>query len=70
MIPAVVTAGFFLAITVALQFSSWAEGWLASNADPSRNGRPTRTSVGGPGLLARQRTRSGSGSVSDATQRS
>lgn len=32
MIPALEAAGFFLAITAALQFSNWAEGWLSSTS--------------------------------------
>jgi hypothetical protein len=32
MIPAIETAGFFLVITAALRFSTWAEGWLTSPA--------------------------------------
>ena len=32
MIPILVTAVFFAAIIVALHFSMWAEGWLASSA--------------------------------------
>ena len=34
MIPAVETIGFFVAITVVLRFSSWAEGWLAGRVQP------------------------------------
>ena len=30
MLLALETAGFFVVITAVLQFSSWAEGWLAS----------------------------------------
>ena len=36
MIPTLETAGFFLAITAVLGFSTWAEGWLASS---SRSGK-------------------------------
>lgn len=32
MIPALETAGFFVAITAVLHFSTWAERWLASSA--------------------------------------
>ena len=31
MILALETAGFFVVITIALRFSTWAEGWLASS---------------------------------------
>jgi hypothetical protein len=31
MIPTLEAAGFFLAITAVLGFSTWAEGWLAPN---------------------------------------
>jgi len=37
------TAVFFLTITAALQFSTWAEGWLTSNARPPlERARPRR----------------------------
>jgi hypothetical protein len=36
MIAAIAAAVFFLAVAAALQFSSWAEGWLASGARPAR----------------------------------
>ena len=32
MILALETAGFFVVITIALRFSTWAEGWLASSS--------------------------------------
>lgn len=34
MTTAMALGGFFLMIAAALQFSSWAEGWLASGASP------------------------------------
>lgn len=34
MITAMVLGGFFVMVAAALQFSSWAEGWLASGASP------------------------------------
>jgi len=33
MISGLETAGFFLAITLALRFSTWAEGWLTSSTE-------------------------------------
>lgn len=45
MIPALETAGFFLAITAALRFSTWAEGWLASSARPNKERAPDTTSL-------------------------
>ena len=40
MIPALETAGFFLAIAAALRFSSWAEGWLSPNLQPIKERAP------------------------------
>lgn len=47
MIPAIETAGFFLAITVLLQFSTWAEGWLASNPRSTKASAPDPASAFG-----------------------
>ena len=48
MIPALAGAGFFLAITAALQFSTWAEGWLASSPRPIRVRESNGTSAAAP----------------------
>jgi hypothetical protein len=48
MIPALAAAGFFLAIIAALQFSSWAEGWLASKPQPIRVRESNATSTAAP----------------------
>jgi hypothetical protein len=40
MTPVLEAAGFFFAITALLQFSSWAEVWLASTAVSSTGVRP------------------------------
>jgi hypothetical protein len=45
MIPALETVGFFLAMAVALQFSSWAEGWLAASPRPIRVRESNTTSI-------------------------
>lgn len=34
MTTAIALGGFFVMVAAALQFSSWAEGWLASGASP------------------------------------
>jgi hypothetical protein len=36
LLTAIVVIGFFVVIAGALQFSSWAEGWLASGASPNK----------------------------------
>jgi hypothetical protein len=40
MADALVTAGFFLAMTAALQFSSWVEVWLGASSPPATQSRP------------------------------
>jgi hypothetical protein len=40
VIPTLEAAGFFLAIMAALQFSSWAEKWLASNVRSGKERAP------------------------------
>lgn len=42
MVPVVATAGLLLVIAAVLQFSSWAEGWLARAHDRSSTVRSTR----------------------------
>ena len=45
MIPILAMSGFFLAMTAALQFSSWAEAWLTPHARSSDQGSPHLTSL-------------------------
>ncbi len=44
MIPTLETAVFFLSITAVLGFSTWAEGWLASNSRSAKARPPDSAS--------------------------
>jgi hypothetical protein len=48
MIAVLEIAGFFLVITAALRFSSWAEGWLTPSA-PSIEKRAPNAASSDPG---------------------
>jgi len=63
MIPAVETVGFFVAISVVLRFSSWAEGWLAARAEliPARTTEATPARTGDYQILRQTRHGSNTG---------